>query len=329
MALRALKTDEEIGHVPLDKPVLIELPAGINLGDDDVGNDDIAAKGKKVEPEGEDDGAKKLQEQLEAAQAAQKLEREGRERAEREAADAKRLADQRTREAADALKRTVSLEGDIISGGLSAAQAELAAAEAELERAGEAGDYKAMAKAQSRIGRASAQIVNLESGAAEVAERKEAKVEPRQETPPQRSFEDNVRANAGLLRTEQDWMIKNKTSFDDPDFNKKLEFAYAGAMQKGIVRGSADYFDHIERATGLKAAPAAEERDERDISVQAPVTRNERGTDGRSSNGKVMLTPEEREICKSMGLSEIEYARQKVAFEVARKADPEKYSARG
>jgi hypothetical protein len=220
LALRALKTDEEIGSVPLDKPVLIELPPGVILDESDVGNDDVTGKTKKIEAEPEDDGAKKLQEQLEAAQAAQKLDRERADRAERAAAEATRLADQRAKEIAEANKRTVTLEGDIISGGLSAAQAELASAEAELERAGEAGDYKAMAKAQSRIGRASAQIVNLESGAAEVAERKEAKVEPRQEAQTQRSFEDNVRENKQLLKAEQDWMIKNKTAFDDPDFNR-------------------------------------------------------------------------------------------------------------
>jgi hypothetical protein len=122
-------------------------------------------------------------------------------------------------------------------------------------------------------------------------------------------------------------MLKNKASFSDPDFNRKLEFAYQGAIQKGVVRGSPEYFDHIERATGLKAAQS-EEND--DLSVQAPVSRSERTVDGRStSSNRVTLTAEEREICRSMGISEIDYARQKVAFSVAQKNDPERYSNRG
>ncbi|QPF87028.1 hypothetical protein IC762_12310 [Bradyrhizobium genosp. L] len=327
MALRALKTDEEIGSVPLDKPVLIELPAGVEIDDgkdEEDGKVEANKKPKKSEPQ-DDDGSKVLREQLEAAQSAQKRADERAAKAEREAAENRRLADQRAKEADEARKRSASLEGDIISGGLSAAQNELASAKAELVRAGEAGDYKAMGEAQSRIGRASAQILSLESGAAEAAEREKEFRPAQQEQVLQqpRTFEEHVRSNPGLLHAEREWMIKNKTSFDDPEFNKKLEFAYSGAMGKGLVRGSQDYFDHIERATGLKAAPAQDE--ERELNVQAPPSRNDRGTDGRVSNGKVMLTPEERDICKSMGISEIDYARQKVNFDAARKADPDKY----
>ena len=159
MALRAVKTDEEIANIPLDQPILVELPGG--MGDEEISE----VKPGKAAKEPTDPGAKQLQDQLEAAQAAQRAADDRAARAERDAAESRRMA-------AEATKRSQSLEGDIITGGLAAAQAELAAAEQELERAGEAGDYKAMAKAQSRIGRASAQVVNLESGAAEIAERK-------------------------------------------------------------------------------------------------------------------------------------------------------------
>jgi hypothetical protein len=54
---------------------------------------------------------------------------------------AERLAAQRATEAEEQRKPAQALEGNIISGGLTAAQGELAAAEVELVRAGEAGDY--------------------------------------------------------------------------------------------------------------------------------------------------------------------------------------------
>jgi hypothetical protein len=124
---RALKDDTEIAAVPLDKPVLIELPEGIDLGDDDLGNTEtIKTVEKTVEPE-EDDGAKKLQEQLDAALAAQKAEQERREAAEREAVAAQRIAAQQAAQADEARKRAHALESDVITGGLQAAQNELAA----------------------------------------------------------------------------------------------------------------------------------------------------------------------------------------------------------
>jgi phage I-like protein len=313
MAQRALKTDEEIGNVPLDQPVLIELPSGMDtsvMGFDELGD----GKGKTA---ANDDGAAALQEQLNAALAAQQADRDRADRAER-------LAAQRSTEAEEARNRANALEGDVISGGLNAAQGELASAKAEFVRAGEAGDYAAMAEAQARVGRASAQIVNLEGGAAEVAERKPAP-QPQQQ-PRQASFSENVRANPALMTSERDWMIRNERHFGDADFNRKLEFAYQGAMNKGIVRGSPEYFEHIERATGLKAGSADTDTNERQTNVQAPVSRSERGSDGRAASpNTVTLSPEQREIARSLGITEIEYATQVRNLEAARKADPERY----
>jgi hypothetical protein len=105
-----------------------------------------------------------------------------------------------------------------------------------------------------------------------------------------------------------------------------LESAYLSAEKKGLIRGSKDYFEYLERGTGIRKDDApVNDDDERELSVQAPVTRSERGTDGRVPSGKIMLNPEEREICRSMGISEIDYARQKVAMAADRKENPEKY----
>lgn len=322
--MKALKTDEELLAVPVTQPVLVELPTGFEpVTSDDDGKDKSADTSV-------DDGSQRLKDDYEALKAQSARDTARADQAERDAAEARRIASQREREATDALTRSQALENDLITGGLSAAQAELAAAESELERAGEAGDYKAMAKAQSRIGRASAQIVSLESGAAEAAERK---VEPKREPEPRRQeipadFATRVNSNPNLLQAEKDWMIKNETAFKDPDFNKKLEFAYQGAVAKGnLVRGSAAYFDFMERATGLKADPRDDNDndDERGTAVSAPPSRNERGGDGRPNNGKITLEPEQRALARSLGVTDIEFARQVAVFEVARKSDPEKY----
>src|ERR1700742_4582085 len=199
MALRALKTDEEAASIPLDQPILVELPGGV-IDEPKDDKADKAAKTDQVDPD-----AKRLQEQLEASHAAQRAADARAEKAEREAAESRRIAAEET-------TRRHSLEGDVITGGLAAAQAELAAAEQELERAGEAGDFKAMAKAQSRIGRASAQVVNLESGAAEIAERKKAPVQEQARQAPQDPVEA-IRSNPNLMPAEKAWLEKHPEAY--------------------------------------------------------------------------------------------------------------------
>ena len=276
-------------------------------------------KTEKLEPS--DPDAKRLQEQLEAAQAAQRAETERSAKIEREANERVARAE---RDAADARKRTSTLEGDVINGGLAAAQSERDSAKAALQTAGEAGDWKAIADAQSRIGRAEAKILSFESGAAEIAERTEAErhVPERREAAP-KSFAESIQANPNLMQTERDWMLKNETAFRDQDFNKKLDFAYRGAMEKGLARGSQAYFDHIERATGL-----VEDNNDRSISVQAPPSRDTRGSDGQVSGNKIQLTPEERATAASMGVSETAYALGKKKLDDRRREDPERYSNR-
>jgi hypothetical protein len=95
-------------------------------------------------------------------------------------------------------------------------------------------------------------------------------------------------------------------------------------MKQGLIRGTPAYFDYLEEFMGYKTSDT-----DRSISVQAPPSRNERGNDGRPSGSRVTLTPEERDIAKSLGVSEIDYAKNKVRFEDAKRADPEKYSSRG
>lgn len=309
MALRALKTDEEARAVPLDQPILIELPGGT------IEDEPEDKKTSKVEPS--DPDAKRLQEQLEAAQAAQRASDERASKFERDANE--RIA-KAEREAKEAHERTRALEGDVINGGLSAAQSERDAAMNEYIRAGEAGDLKAQAHAQSKIGRAEAKILNLESGAAEIAERKtEPKQEQRQQLDPMAAID----ANPNLLPSEKAWLKSHPDSVIDTRRNNELSVGYERAIKKGLVRGSADYLAFLDDFMGY-----ASNNEDRSTSVQAPPSRNERGNDGRPSN-RITLTPEERDIAKSLGVSEIDYAKNKVRFEEARRADPEKYSARG
>lgn len=323
--MKAFKTDEELAAIPLDKPVLVELPTSAAF--------DLESETPQSDPADQpDDGAKRVEADLAALKAERDRERQRAARLEREAEEARRLAAAQKNELESLRVRSQRDEGDLIASGLAAAQAERSAAEAELERAFEAGDAKAQAAATAKISRASAKIINFEAGAAELAERKDTvrtepeRREPERREPVAQDFVTAINANPNLLPAEKEWMIRNQSAFNDPDFNKELDVAYTRAIKKeGLVRGTPAYFDYIEQFTGLKKAGSNDGDDERNASVSAPVNRQERGSDGRPSSGKIMLSPEQREVARSLGVSDIEYARQVAAFEQARKADPDKY----
>lgn len=308
MALRALKTEEEIAGIPLDQEILVELPSAVT-------GDEVVTETKKTEI---DPAAKTLQDQLEA------LQKETADRiakAERDAAEARRLAAERERELNEQRTRTQSLEGDIINGGLAGAQSERDAAKQAFKIAFEAGDAAAMAEAQSKIGRAEAKILTFESGAAEIAERKEVKPAQQEQV---RQVVDPIaamRANPNLLPKEKEWLEAHQDALFGAR-NNELSVGYERAMKKGLNRGTPEYFDFLEDFMGYKKP----DNNSGDISVQAPPSRNERGSDGRPTNSNVIrLTAEEREFAKGLGITDLEYAKQKQNFDAARKADPDKY----
>ena len=72
MALRALKTEEEMAGVPLDQPILVELPS-MDDGQDNI----VDIDAKKPSPKSDDTApdVKQLQTQLEALEAAAKTDR--------------------------------------------------------------------------------------------------------------------------------------------------------------------------------------------------------------------------------------------------------------
>ena len=307
--LKALSKDEDLAAVPGDQPVLVQLPEfGEEQGEPD----------KPVKTDTEDEGVNVLKEQLEALRKANaeevKRERDAR-------IEAQRQRDEAERGRLAAVNSQSQTETEAVQSGLSAAQAEQNAAKLALKTAGEAGDWEAVGEAQARIARAASDIREFERSAALLAERKTE--EPRQaQQQPQLDIMSSIDSNPQLLATERDWLKKHPEAYASR--NKELDVAYERAIKKGLSRGTPQYFKFMDEFMGYEETQTQDD----DMAVSAPVSRNDRGSDGRPSNGKIMLTVEERDLAKSMGLTDIEYARQKVNFDQARKADPAKYGDR-
>lgn len=313
--LKALRKDEDLAAVPLDQPVLVDLePVGSVEVDDPADRSEIIDGAERTK---EDPGVVVLKDQLE-------LMRKAREASDARNADLERRVKQAERERTDAVNSQSRTEVDAVQSGLAAAQAEQAAAKVALKQAGESGDWEAMAEANARIGRSASDIREFERSAALLADRKDqVQEQPRQQAQPI-DIMSAIESNPQLMPSEKEWLKAHPEAYASR--NKELDVAYDRAMRQNLSRGTPAYFKFMDEFMGY-AKPDAQAQDD-DMPVSAPVHRNDRGGDGRPTGGKIMLTPEERDLAKSMGVSDIEYARQKVAFEAARKIEPAKYGDR-
>lgn len=317
--LKPLKDPEELSAVPLSEPVMVEL--------------EVAKTGQEEAPETEkpvqqDDGVKTLQDQLEAAKRATQAAQEQAERERKARTEAERTAAERTREVEQARSRAADTESDMIDSGLASAQRDMDAAKAAVRTAFEAGDPAALAEAQAKVGRAAADIRDFERAAAELADRKERS---KQEEPPrqerQLSPEEAIDANPGLMPAERTWLKEHMDAVLDQARNNELGVAYNRATKKGLVRGSPEYFKFIDEFMGY-AKPAQSENEDESI-VSAPVSRENRTPSGQVSGSRIILTPEQREFARTMGLSDVQYAQQVRALQQDKKANPDKYGMRG
>jgi len=325
--LRALKTDEEIKAIPIDQPVMIELPAPpTNAEAGAIDRGAVPAAGASQDHQ--DPDVKSLQGQLEALQAAQKIKD----------AENARLANE-AREAREAARLALEAQGTAeqqrVTSGLSQAQSDMAAAKQAFKIASEAGDFAAAAEAQEKIGRSSALILHYEQVGAAAGERKPAQ---QQATPQVAQSTDMIaamNASPNLLPKEKEWFNAHPEALIDTRMNKRLEVAYDKAIEAGHIRGTPTYFEYIEQEMGYrKPAQQQQRQDEGDDSNQgdasvmaaAPVTRGSQSmSNGNTRPDQVTLSTDERELCANMGISEVEYAKSKVRMQQDKKARPEAY----
>lgn len=312
--LKPIKDEKELAAIPLDEPVLVELepPAtGAERETKGAGEEDTG---------GDDDGSKHLQEQLAASQEAGRREREAREAAERREREA--------REEADRLRTSNSdNEKELLTTSLATAQGEQNAAKAKFKQAYESGDADAMAEAQQEIGRAAARVVHFEGAIAQFDET--AKEKPKADE--KVDIITAIDRDPNLQPAERDWLKDHSETLTDPRLNRKLSVAYDEALAKGFKRGSDGYFKFLDQFMGYAKAEKVEDddADTKGGDVAAPVSREARTTGGRpATSTRITLTPTERELARSMGLTDVEYARGKVQLEQNKRADPAKFASR-
>lgn len=328
--LKPLKDDKELGAIPTNEPVLVQLePTPTAVVADDIRDEDVALSEQDGATPSDDrelkrerkrqDSATILKTQLEASEAARRAQAERAERAEHE------LRLSRT--------QVVSAETDLVQTGLAGAQAELASAKQELKSAGEAADWDKMGEAQAKIARAASDIRTYERAAAELSERKEM-VSHQPEAPLTDAHQIIDRMQ--ILPTEKEWLRTHPDAIMDQGRKIELDAAYIQATRKGLVRGTPAYFSFLENFMGYNDGEGGERRDnasrnggdsEREITVAAPVSRETRSSANGQPNGgnQVLLTPEQRDMARSMGLTDVQYAQGVARLREEKKINPEKF----
>lgn len=178
------------------------------------------------------------------------------------------------------------------------------------------GDYAKAAEIQETMGMNSAKLMELERGRAHMENA--PKIVPPE--PPRPS--DPVEALASQLSPRSaDWVRRNPQCVTDPRMYQKMVAAHNLAIADGYQPDTDDYFGYVEDTLRISRrvpidhdedpmSGAAKVTQRRSAPPAAPVSRGGGGTGSRPN--EVRLTREEIETARDLGMSEKDYARNKM-----------------
>ena len=261
---------------------------------------DENAKKRTIEPE---EGINDLKMKLEQ-------ERSGRIEAERQARRATEVAVEAKNEVQDTnlhlVKNaidTVKRNNDILKYNYSEAMA--------------VGDYTKAAEIQEGMSMNTSKLMELERG------RSHMESAPKYEVPQQQRPSDPVEALASQLSPRSaDWVRRNPQCVTDPRMYQKMVAAHNLAMADGYQADSDDYFGFVEDTLRISKRVDVGEDDPMSASAKvtqrrsppaAPVSRSGTGTGSRPN--VVRLTKAEAETAKDLGMTEQDYARNKLLLQ--------------
>lgn len=240
----------------------------------------------------------------EANQRAQQAERSAREQYEHSLAARAEVEDTNLHLVNNAID-TVRRENDILKANLRDAMA--------------SGDYDKAAEAQEAISMNAAKLLQLENG------REAMKNQPRQPVQPMpRAIDPVEQVKASLSSRSAAWVDKHPEFVRDQRLFRKMVAAHELAVADGIEADSDEYFASVERTLGIRSKVETETDDgafssasqpiqRRAAPPSAPVSRSGNGTGSKPN--VVRLTAAEREMADMMGMTEKEYALNKLALQ--------------
>jgi hypothetical protein len=179
------------------------------------------------------------------------------------------------------------------------------------------GDYTKAAEIQEGMSMNTSKLMELERG------RSHMESAPKYEVPQQQRPSDPVEALASQLSPRSaDWVRRNPQCVTDPRMYQKMVAAHNLAMADGYQADSDDYFGFVEDTLRISKRVDIGDDDPMSASAKvtqrrsppaAPVSRSGTGTGSRPN--VVRLTKAEAETAKDLGMTEQDYARNKLLLQ--------------
>ena len=178
------------------------------------------------------------------------------------------------------------------------------------------GDYTKAAEIQETMGMNSAKLMELERGKSHMENA------PKVVAPEPMRRSDPVEELASQLSPRSaDWVRRNPQCVTDPRMYQKMVAAHNLAMADGYQPDTDEYFGQIEDTLKISkrvntdydedaTSAAAKVTQRRSAPPAAPVSRGGGGTGSRPNEAR--LTREEIETARDLGMSEKDYARNKM-----------------
>ena len=232
--------------------------------------------------------------------------------------EAERRAQQHAESAANAKNEVQDSNLHLVNNAIETVKQHNSMMQAQWSEAMGLNDYNRAAEIQMAMATNASKLQTLENGKQSLES--SPKVVPERFAP-----SDPVEAFASSLSPKSaDWIRRHPEYITDPRLNRKMIAAHELAVSDNLPLDSEDYFAAIEDTLKINRAEPVSRRDEpmaeaakvtqrRSAPPAAPVTRS--GTASGSNPNVVRLTSQEREMASMMGMTDKEYAKNKIALQ--------------
>jgi hypothetical protein len=329
MTERIVKTDKEAAEIPVTEPIVIDVSAveKARASETPPGSPSSRSPGVVAPPAispppvgaEEPDLLKQLEDMKQAEAAAKRRadEAAAREIQARQEAQRQATAAWQTRQSAE------QSQYDAIANALNAAQQQADMAEAAYASALASGDHVQAARQMRAMSEAGARVVTLQTGKDELEQRlqrQQGQQPPQLQQPagqPQ-NIDEMLARMPNLMPQEKDWIRQHPDSLMDQTNLRRMDLAFTDATARGLVRGTPEYFEFFEDRLGYRKMDKQQDNGAANASTAsgaryaAPVSRGGTSTSASGRSTRVTLTPQERDAAKISGISETEYAIQKL-----------------
>ena len=276
----------------------------------------VNAEDTAVVADHDDEGGSDVEQALKKMDKKLKRERKAREEAEKYARYVAQQANQAFAEVGDT-------QFHLVSNALDTVKQENNILKAHLAEATASGDYARMAEIQEAMSINAVKLNQLENGKREMESRPKQQnyVPPPPNAPRSGDMLDDIIAN--VTPASAKWLERNRSHIKDQNDIDDMFNAHNSAVRRGIKPDTEAYFKFVENRLGItgyeaeNTMPQNEPPARKSAPPAAPVTRSGNGTGTRPN--VVRLTSEEREMASMMGMTDQEYALNKLALQRAGK----------